>query len=109
MKQRGGRMMFPARTTGAAVFLAFSAGALLLAPSMERDAAAQEAPPAATPAVHRVALAAGVCPIVHLGDIVTLDWNPDYSPSWPVASIDLFVLRMQRPAYVTGGHWDVPL
>jgi hypothetical protein len=40
-----------------------------------------------------VLLVSDACPVVHTGDAVSLDWNPDFDPIWPVTGLRSFELR----------------
>lgn len=79
------------------------AGIILLAFRSMATVQAQTLAAAPTATPHLVALAPDTCPVVHAGDIVTLDWNFGYSPAWPVTNVDFLSLRMRHPAYVTHG------
>ena len=86
-----------------------SFGCILLCLGGAPPARAQQRQLAVPASVHTVALAPDTCPLVHLGDIITLDWNPGYAPAWPVVSLDAMALYMKRQAWVTAGTLDTPL
>jgi hypothetical protein len=41
----------------------------------------------------RVALVSDACPVVHQGDILTLDWNPGFDQNWAVVALSSVMLN----------------
>ena len=54
--------------------------------------ASAQAPKPSVPST--VPLVSDTCPSVHIGDSISLDWNPNFDPAWPVTGLRSFGLTL---------------
>jgi hypothetical protein len=68
--------------------LSLMAFACALAQAPQPEVSARAVPP--------VPLVSGACPVVSRGGTITLDWNPDFDPSWAGTGMKSFRLIFQQ-------------